>query len=138
MIDVLLVDDHPVMRQLLRELLETYPDLTIVGEAKNGEDAVAQATTMHPSVAIIDIHLPTMNGIEATQLIKSKSPYTTVIGLTAGEPGHSEHDMISAGAAAVINKEEVVDALYPSIVDALRSAKNTGLGSTSTSPKAVF
>ena len=135
MIDVLLVDDHPVMRQLLRELLETYPDLAIVGEAKNGEDAVAQATAMHPSVVILDIHLPTMNGIEATQLIKLKSPCTTIIGLTAGEPGHSEQAMISAGAAAVINKEEVVDALYPSIIDALRNAKNAGLASTSMAPE---
>ena len=121
MIGVLLVDDHPVMRRLLREMLETYDDLTIVGEAENGEDAVAQAAKLHPSVVIIDIHLPILNGIQATKLIKLRSPFTAVIGLTAGEPRHTEKEMIiAAGGAAVINKGEVIEALYPSILEALR------------------
>jgi two-component system, NarL family, response regulator LiaR len=124
MIDVLLVDDHPVMRQFLREMLESYADLTIVGEAQNGEDAVAQATTLQPSVVIIDINLPTMNGIQATKLIKLQSPFTAVIGLTAGVQGHNENAMIAAGATAVINKAEVFEALYPSILEAVRRLRS--------------
>ena len=124
MIDILLVDDHPVMRQLLRDLLESYADLTIVGEAGNGEDAVSEATKLQPSVVIIDIKLPTMTGIQATGLIKLRSPFTAIIGLTAGVQGHTEKAMIAAGAAAVINKAEVFEALYPSILEAVRQLKS--------------
>ena len=53
MIDVLLVEDHPVMRQLLRDMLESYADLTIVGEAESGDDAVTQATALQPSVVTL-------------------------------------------------------------------------------------
>ena len=86
MINVLIVDDHPVMRELLRQVLEPYKDVMIVAEASNGEDAIAQAAQFHPAIAIVDIHLPTLNGIETSKLIKLKSPSTSIIGLTAGEP----------------------------------------------------
>jgi CheY-like chemotaxis protein len=119
MIGVLLVDDHPVMRQLLRDTLERYTDLSIVGEAESGEDAVAQATALQPSVVIMDINLPTMNGIQATKLIKLRSPSTAVIGLTAGDQGHAKA-MIAAGAAALIQKDDVLEALYPSILEAVK------------------
>src|SRR5262252_9565914 len=94
MIDVLLVDDHPVMRQLLRELLESHDDLTIVGEAGNGEDAVTEVTKLQPSVVIV--------------------------GLTAGVQGHTEKAMLAAGAVAIIDKAEVFEALYPAILQAVR------------------
>ncbi len=124
MIDVLLVEDHPVMRQLLRDMLESYADLTIVGEAESGDDAVTQATVLQPSVVIIDINVPTLNGIQATKLIKLRSPSTAVIGLTAGEQGHTEKAMIAAGAAALINKGDVFQDLYPSIQAAVRRPKS--------------
>lgn len=124
MIDVLLVDDHPMMRQLLRQMVETYADLTIVGEAENGEDAVTQAAALQPSVVLIDVHLPAMNGIQATKLIKVLSPSSAVIGLTAGAPGESNQTMIAAGAAAVIDKAEVLESLYPLILDVVRQLKS--------------
>ena len=124
MIDVLLVDDHPMMRHLLRQMVETYADLTIVGEAGNGEDAISQAAALQPSVVLIDVHLPTMDGIQATKLIKLRNPCTAVIGLTAGAPGDIEQTMIAAGAAAVIDKAEVVESLYSSILDAVRQLKS--------------
>jgi len=120
MIDVLLVDDHPVMRQLMRELLDSHADITIIGEAGNGEDAVAEVTTLQPSVVILDITLPTMSGIQATELMKRRSPRTAIIGLTAGVQGHTEQAMLAAGAVAIINKAEVFDALYPTILQAVR------------------
>ena len=120
MIDVLLVDDHPVMRQLLRELLESHDDLTIVGEAGNGEDAVTEVTKLQPSVVIVDITLPTMSGIQATELMKMRSPYSAIIGLTAGVQGHTEKAMLAAGAVAIIDKAEVFEALYPAILQAVR------------------
>jgi DNA-binding NarL/FixJ family response regulator len=120
MIDILLVDDHPVMRQLLRELLESHDDLTIVGEAGNGEDAVTEVTKLQPSVVIVDITLPTMSGIQATELMKMRSPFSAVIGLTAGVQGHTEKAMLAAGAVAIIDKAEVFEALYPAILQAVR------------------
>ena len=116
MIDVLLVDDHPVMRALLRQLLEAYPDIDIVAEVENGEEAVIQARALQPTVAVIDCHLPRLSGIEVTRLIKVKSPSTTVIGLTAGEPTENEMEMLSAGASVVLNKADVLEQLCPLIV----------------------
>ena len=124
MIDVLLVDDHPMMRHLLRQMVETYSDLTMVGEAENGEDAVTQAAALQPSVVLIDVHLPAMTGIQATKLIKVLCPCSAVIGLTAGTPGESKLTMIAAGAAAVIDKAEVLESLYPLILDVVRQLKN--------------
>jgi len=123
MIDVLLVDDHPVMRELLRQVLEVYPDVSIVAEAANGEDAILQAARLQPTVAIVDVRMPTMNGIEATKEIRVQSPATVVIGLTAGQPDHEDLEMISAGATKVIDKADVVGSLYPTILLAVNSLK---------------
>ncbi len=123
MIDVLIVDDHAVMRELLRQVLEAYPDLAVVAEAANGEEAVKQAARFRPAVALIDIHLPTMSGIQAAMLMKHQNPDTVIIGLTAGEPDHRDRAMISAGATTVINKADVVHSLYPSIVEAVKGLK---------------
>jgi DNA-binding NarL/FixJ family response regulator len=127
MIRILLVDDHVVMRQLLRSILETYSGLVVIGEAGSGEQAVARAAELLPSVVVIDVNLPTMNGIRATELIKLCCPSTTVIGLTAGRDQSTEQAMMAAGAAAVVNKEEAVDALYPSIVSALTAKRELGV-----------
>lgn len=127
MITVLLVDDDPVMRQLLRDILDRYPDINIVAEAENGEDAVALAMTLTPTVVIMDFNLPTMSGIEATALIKLKIPSTTIIGLTASAPGDTEYAMVDAGAAAVLNKGEMVRVLHPIIVQSVPTLKNTDL-----------
>lgn len=124
MIDVLLVDDHPVMRQLLHEILETHADLSIVGDAANGEEAVTEVTRLKPSAVVIDINLPTMTGIQAAELIKLRSPLTAIIGLTAGVQGHMEQAMLAAGAAAVVNKAELFEALYPTILEAVRQPKS--------------
>ena len=83
-LQVLIVDDYPEMRHLIRDMLHAHPGISVIGEAGTGEDAVAEATRLRPTVIIIDFRLPTMSGIEATRLIKLQSPSTAVIGLTAG------------------------------------------------------
>jgi DNA-binding NarL/FixJ family response regulator len=123
-IETLIVDDHPYVRQVLRQLIETYDDLIIVGEAANGEEAVLLATKLKPAAVVMDIHLPVLNGVPATTLIKMNNPFTAVIGLTAGDPREDEKAMTIAGAVAVINKSEVVDALHPAIVNAVKRVKN--------------
>ena len=121
-ITILLVDDHPVMRALLRQVLEAYSDIVIVAEAEDGEEAVKLATIHHPTVALIDLHLPKLSGIEATKLIRLQSPGTAIIGLTANEPDDREIEIISAGASAVLNKADTFQELYPSITKAVRLA----------------
>ena len=123
MIDVLIVDDHAHVRQVLRQLIETYDDLTIAGEAVNGEEAVLLVAQLKPTAVVMDIHLPVLNGVPATTLIKMNNPFTVVIGLTAGDPREDEKAMTIAGASTVINKSEVLHALYPAIVNAVKQIK---------------
>jgi DNA-binding NarL/FixJ family response regulator len=122
-IEILLVDDHPHVRKLLREIIETYDDLKIVGEATNGEEAVLLAAQRKPLAVVMDVHLPVLSGQEATVFIKQRHPSIAVIGLTAGEPQVDEKAMTIAGAAAVINKGEVLHALHPAIVEAVKRVK---------------
>ena len=123
MVNILIVDDHAHVRQVLRQLIETYNDLTIAGEATNGEEAVLLAAKLKPAAVVMDIHLPVLNGVPATTLIKINNPFTAVIGLTAGDPREDEKAMTIAGASVVINKSEVLHALYPAIVNAVKQIK---------------
>ena len=123
-IEILLVDDHPQVRKLLREMIETYDDLRIVGEAVNGEEAVLLAAKLKPAAFVMDVHLPVLNGVPATTLIKMNNPFTVIIGLTAGGPYEDEKAMVIAGAAVVINKSDVLSALYPAIFNAVKQVKN--------------
>jgi DNA-binding NarL/FixJ family response regulator len=118
-IQVLIVDDYPEMRQLLREVLDPHPGITVIGEARTGEDAVIEAARLRPTLVIIDFQLPTMSGIEATRLIKLRSPSTVIIGLTAGVPGDAEKTMLDVGAAAILNKGEILNTLHPTIMKAI-------------------
>ena len=85
-IEVLLVDDHHHVRRLLREVIETYKDLSIVGEAVNGEEAVLLAAKLKPAAVVMDIHLPVLSGVAAATLIKIHNPFVSIIALTAGDP----------------------------------------------------
>jgi DNA-binding NarL/FixJ family response regulator len=131
MVTVLLVDDYPVMRQLLRDILERYPDIHIVGEAANGEEAVLQSTKLRPNVVIIDIELPTISSMEATTSIKLQCPLAAIIGLTAGAPDQSEVAMREAGAAAVLSKADLINTLYPAIMDAVSLTSKSAFASVS-------
>ena len=123
-IEVLLVDDHPLIRNLLRKLLESYDGLTVVGEAVNGEEAVILAAKLKPDVVIMDIHLPILSGMSAATLIKVNNPFVAVIAITAGRQRHDEIAMAFAGAAAVINKDDVLNALRPAILNAVKQVKH--------------
>jgi DNA-binding NarL/FixJ family response regulator len=82
MIRLLLADDQLIVRQGLQSLLEAKPDFQVVGEAENGEQAVAQVEALQPDVALMDIRMPIMDGIAATQLICRQFPATKVVVLT--------------------------------------------------------
>jgi CheY-like chemotaxis protein/anti-sigma regulatory factor (Ser/Thr protein kinase) len=103
-ITVLLVDDHELVREGLRSVLESSDDLEIVGEAVNGEQAVQLARTLHPEVVVMDVNMPILNGIEATRRIKAEHPTTTIIGLSVHDDPQVAQSMKSAGATAFFTK----------------------------------
>lgn len=124
-VKVLLVDDHAMIRQGLRSVLETYSDIQVVGEACDGEEAITQVDRLGPSVVVMDINMPTMNGIEATAKIKTRHPDTVVIGLSVNASSDNQNAMRAAGAAVLLTKEAAVEQLYQSIQEAMRGLKKT-------------
>ena len=82
-IRVMLAEDHPLMREGMRRLLEAQPDMTLVGEAEDGVQALELAKKVKPDVAILDIHLPKLNGIAVARRLKEQSPNTRALMLTA-------------------------------------------------------
>ena len=82
-ITVVLADDHPVLREGMRKLLEQQRDITVVGEAGNGHEAVAAVRTLKPDIVLMDVVMPRLNGIEATKQIKKTNPTTAVLILSA-------------------------------------------------------
>jgi PAS domain S-box-containing protein len=111
-IRVLLVDDHTVVRQGLRSLMQSYPDVLVVGEAGNGVEAVAMADALLPDAVIMDVNMPKMNGVEATSQIKARHPSMVVIGFSMHDDSRYEQGMKTAGAAGYITKDSMSDRLY--------------------------
>ena len=97
-ISVLLVDDHPVVRQGLRTFLELQSDMEVVGEAADGEEAVASVEQLVPDVVLMDLMMPNMDGIEAIRRIRQLSPTTRVIALTSFVDDSKVFGSVKAGA----------------------------------------
>ncbi|MBN1177216.1 MAG: response regulator transcription factor [Dehalococcoidales bacterium] len=114
-IKILIADDHAVVREGTRQILEKEPDLDVVAEAVNGEEAVKLAGISKPDVAIIDIAMPVVDGIEATKQIKALFPDVSVLILTAYDDDQFVFGLIEAGAAGYLLKsvrgKEIVDAV---------------------------
>ncbi|HSR31796.1 MAG TPA: response regulator transcription factor [Anaerolineae bacterium] len=120
-ITVLLADDHVLMREGTRELLEREEGFQVVGEADDGEQAVELAARLEPDVALIDIAMPKLNGIEATKQIKATCPATAVLILTAYDDDQYVFTLLEAGAAGYLLK----DVRARDLVEAVR-AVNAG------------
>lgn len=118
---VLLVDDHAMVRQGLRSVLDAYDTIQVVGEAQDGSDAVRLAGELRPHVVVMDINMPKMNGIEATMRIKANWPETLVIGISVNTGDDNGAAMQRAGAAVLLTKEAAVDDLYRTIQDGLKT-----------------
>jgi DNA-binding NarL/FixJ family response regulator len=112
---VLLVDDHNIVRQGLKALLLAEGDITILGEAQTGREAVQMATQLHPAVVIMDLAMPRLNGSEATRQILKAVPTTKVIVLSSyGDDEHIQH-ALSCGAAAYLLKQTAAAELVQAI-----------------------
>ena len=114
-IAVLLVDDHTVVRQGLRALLESEADLKVVGEAENGRQAVRLAKKILPDVVVMDVAMPVLNGIEATRQISKDLPATKVLGLTSYGDDEYVTQMLQAGANGFLVKQTAADDLLKAI-----------------------
>ena len=115
-IRVMLVDDHAMIRQGLRTILDGYNDLTVVAEASNGLEAVCVAADEMPDVIVMDVSMPKMDGIEATRQIKAFHPTAVIIAISADNPRDYIEAMVRAGTAAYITKEVPADELHNTIV----------------------
>jgi len=117
---IALVDDHEMVRQGLRWLLEDHQDIRVVGEAKDGLEAIAMASELKPDVIVMDVNMPGLNGIEATRRIVLDQPGVIVIGLSfaASDPS-IQAAMKSAGAYDCVTKERAAEDIYRAIVDAV-------------------
>jgi signal transduction histidine kinase len=114
-IRVLLVDDHHMVREGLRTMLNGYSDLEIVGEAADGEEGIALVEQLEPDVVVMDLNMPKMSGIEATSRIKARYPRLRVIGLSVNAGMDNQEAMSRAGADGLTTKEAAVEKLYEQI-----------------------
>lgn len=109
-------------RRGLRSVLDGYADIEVIGEASNGEEAVAMTERLRPSLVLMDINMPKMSGVDATSPIKTRDPEIVVIGLSV-QAGHEPHlAMLKAGATRLLTKEAAVDQLHHAILHALNRA----------------
>ena len=114
---ILIVDDHGIMRQGLKLLLEGQPGVAVVGETSDGRSAVTLAADLRPDVVLMDISMPGLNGIDATRQIRQSVPTARVIALTAHCDRGAVREILKAGAAGYVVKDSVFD----EVEDALRS-----------------
>ncbi len=119
-IRILLADDHVPFRQGLRALLRSEADLEVVGEAATGEEAIIQAANLQPDVILMDLHMPGVNGLEATQTILSTSPHISILVLTMFEDDDSVFTALQAGARGYLLK----GALKAEILRAIRGVSH--------------
>ncbi len=103
-IRILIVEDHAVVRAGIRLLLESQPDMEVVGEAQDGAESLTQAQKLKPNVILMDISLPGMGGIEATRAIKESYPEAQILALTMHEDARYFFQMLQAGASGYVIK----------------------------------
>jgi DNA-binding NarL/FixJ family response regulator len=115
MITLLLVDDVPAVRRGLKMRLTLEPDLEIVGEAGNGAEAITLTSVLHPDVVVMDVEMPGMDGVMATETLRSVEPRSRVITLSLHDDALTRARARSAGALAFVAKHEPVDILLAAI-----------------------
>lgn len=106
-ITILLADDHSMVRQGFRRILESQPDMEIVGEAGNGREALEQAAKLAPDVVVMDVAMPELNGIEATRRLMETTPRTRVLALSMHKDAVYVREILRAGARGYLLKDAV-------------------------------
>ncbi len=129
-IRVMVVDDQFIVRSGLATFVSIQPDLELVGEAQNGEDAVRVAAAAHPDVILMDMMMPKMNGVEATHAILQQQPKIKILALTSFKDKELVHGILRAGATGYLLKDVTADELAAAI-------RNVHLGRTALAPEAM-
>jgi DNA-binding NarL/FixJ family response regulator len=114
-IRVVLADDHRIIREGIRNLLDQEPDIDVVGEASDGREVILKNQELQPDVLIMDITMPNLNGIDATRKIIKQNPETRIIALSMHSDHHFVAEMLQAGATAYLLKDCVYDELVQAI-----------------------
>ena len=104
-IRVLIADDHTIVREGVRLLLQAQPDIEVVGEAADGEQALALVRQLHPDLVVMDIQMPNWNGLQATRAIKTELPQVHILALTMYESDEYFFQVLAAGASGYILKK---------------------------------
>lgn len=120
---VLLADDHAVVREGLKALIQAEPGLELVGEAADGETAYQEALRLRPDVVVMDVSMPVVSGVEATQRLKQECPEIRVVALTAYEDGAYVRRLLDAGAAGYVLKRAATHVL----IEAIRTVTSGGV-----------
>jgi two-component system, NarL family, response regulator NreC len=122
-ISVLVADDHETVRQGLTMLIASQTDMEVVGEAGDGRAAVQRALVLQPTVAVLDISMPTMNGLDATRELKARVPATAIVALTRHGDEAYVKELLKAGASGYVLKQSASRELLQAIRAAARGAR---------------
>lgn len=122
-IKVVLAEDHETVRQGLKLLLDGQPDMEVVGEAGDGRAAVARVRDLRPTVAVVDISMPEMNGLATTREIRRVSPATSVVALTRYDDEGYVNELLAAGALGYVLKQSASRELLEAVRAAARGVR---------------
>lgn len=112
---ILLADDHKMVREGLRLLIDGQPDMRVVGEAANGREVMQKARELKPNVVVMDLSMPELNGLQATERLKSESPEIKVVAITANEDESYLRQLCKVGAVGYVLKRSAGDELVKAI-----------------------
>jgi DNA-binding NarL/FixJ family response regulator len=118
-IRVLIADDDPAFLRSLEELIDRQPELTVIGAAADGLEAIELVDHLHPDAVVLDLHMPLLDGVTATARLRHDHPSLCLIALTGDEAPELHHAVREAGADEVLHKSELVEGL----VDRLAAAR---------------
>ena len=131
---LLIADDHAPLRGVLRSVLDDG-DITVVGEAADGREALQMAALLEPDVVLLDVNMPNMNGIEAARWLKLQHPQIAVVGLSAADTVFAETAMRAAGAAGFVAKGARAPELRLAIFDAWGAHQANACAAPNASPE---
>jgi two-component system, NarL family, nitrate/nitrite response regulator NarL len=119
---ILIVDDHPVLRRMVRSLLETIPEFDVCGEAENGQQGIEKARQLSPDAIILDISMPVLNGLEAAKILRTMLPSIKILMFTSFAHAGLSQTATAAGASRVVCKSSPPAALIKALQELLMLA----------------
>lgn len=112
---ILLADDHAIVREGLKSLIDAQPTMEVVGEAADGRTACEKASTLHPDIVVMDLTMPDVNGLEATRELRQRCPGIKVLALTVHEERSHLRGLLEAGAAGYVLKRSAAEDLVHAV-----------------------